>query len=898
MSDGSTELNSLQIIQITLEIMYLKRLLVLLFYFDVSTTSDYTEDNVVLVLRSLISEKELWKQMITQREILIDRKFQTIYAYFEDEINNDNVDRHGDISYIVDYIDVSNVRKVSNMMYTALKCEYAYSFGHILQFFFRCVSACRSGSKRYNQTNDVDSDDEETEQEEQYDCVHVILTRFLALKPYFVRAILNLFNFKGLSNNLKSSDQTLSVTLMSINLFIYTNLSKTKPTILDVFLRKIFLQMVNLVDNFKSKNCSMVFDFTQDYTIIMNKIHNYFQASKDEFNKYFRSESDFILKTYLTTLNHLEDIGLECSEYSINMYDPEYIMLNNNDFGSKYNNLSIKFSSEVISKRINDILLDIQPIYDIKNVFKYQMLIINYIKNLFLLKFANVMNTQISIENKLGKLKTLLHYFEEYLDYFIPDNYPQAYFQPINKIITTLNISLDYPNSKDEVYFKSFMKMASQFKKDSIIDRTTDNFNSIFMNISMLDLIEDIKKYSKPFVQTFDLLLQESNTLDDYYLFQKEDYRRLIKKNNSNKNTVMCQVMENVRNSLVWLWSLIDVILRESVEQLKDRIDDILITFFLRIVKYIEYLHQNVITDKQIKNLLLPLIINRKNIFNVEYNDSHSAIFTFKQIIIMTVTSIQNHEIINCKSDKSQRLIEDVLITNTHTIVQLSTDLTVLSSYISGVLSTFILVNDEISNINFSTDYYTLNHILNNSGSDSNEIYSEQIQFYWNGNKTNIYNICQDIKVNVSDYHDLVRFQSFVLKWFLSKAYTKMLYIFKFPISLTQDKIDLIRNDFNQFQTHISSSTLMTYVQDTIQLFLEIFKNKDISYKAIINFDKAVSYHLKFYGVFIGTHPYTTFDDCYRSLKSDFEAMVKHFSRVDDKLLIYNDDFSKPMFWH
>lgn len=74
------------------------------FYFDISTTADYTEDNAVLLLKSLISENESWKQIIKQREILINREFRTIYAYFVNKIENKNVERFEDVSYIADLL--------------------------------------------------------------------------------------------------------------------------------------------------------------------------------------------------------------------------------------------------------------------------------------------------------------------------------------------------------------------------------------------------------------------------------------------------------------------------------------------------------------------------------------------------------------------------------------------------------------------------------------------------------------------------------------------------------------------------------------------------------------------------------------------------------------------------
>lgn len=870
------------------------------FFFDLSTASDYAEDSAALVLRSLISEKNLWKQMINGRVILIDRKFQTVRTYFAKKVIDDgHFNELEDVLYITDHVDESNAVQVSNMMYTALKCEYAYAFGNVLTFFFRCVSACRPRSKR-NPRNQSDGENEE--HEEQFSCERTILTRFLDLRRYFVRAIFNLFSFEGLFANLRSSDQTLSLALITINLFMYSNHAKTKPTVLDALLGKILLQMVNLVENFKSKNCSLVFDFSLDYNPIMNQIYNYSQASTEEFYKEFRSMTDEVLQNYLIPLNNLEDIGLEGFEYSLDMYDPEFIMLNNNDFGSKCNNLSIQFSSTV--KTINYILLDIQTSYDIKNVLKYQMLLINYIRSLFSLKLVGVMKTELSTENKFAILKTLSYYFKVYIDYFIPNNYPTTYFEIINNITTALDIDLNQPiiRNKNDVYFESLAKIVYRLKKDSIICQNSDNFDSIFINISMPDLIEDIKKYSKPFVQTFELLLQKSNTLDDYYLLQEHDYERLTNKNNPDDDE-MCQPMENVRNSLLLLWSLIEVILRESDEELKKIKITALIEFFWTTFKHIQYVYQNVITNKKIKNILLPLLItnrqNAENIFNAQSNDSLSAVFTFKQIIIMTVTSVQNQEIVNCNPTKSQVLISDSLSINIKSIVNLSTDIEVLKLYISGVLNAITQVHNYVNrNLDNSTDHNTFNYILPNSGLDSIDVYSKNVQFYWNGNKKNVYNICQDIKLNVSDYHDLVRFQSSILKWFLSNAYTKMLYIFKFPIDLTREKIDLICNDLNQLQTNILSTTLLTHVQDTIKLYLEIFRYNDISHESITDFESAVSYRLKLYGVIIETHQFETLDDCYRSLKNDIEAIEKHFSKDDNELLInYKDDFSIPMLW-
>lgn len=198
---------------------------------------DETE-NLSLIVNYLINTNHNWMSIIHQRTILINNEFQTIEMYLT-QLPKQLKPRTSS-SQKKYFVSKSNVLQTLNFMYTALKCEYAYLIRDIL----KCIH-------RGN-----------------FDTIKSLKD----LREHLGKVIFNLFNFKELSEDLKSSDQTLTISLLSIRVLLYKeNISYKKEN--SILKTKWIHQMISLMEIFICKMCFYQFSAidTIQYNIIQYK---------------------------------------------------------------------------------------------------------------------------------------------------------------------------------------------------------------------------------------------------------------------------------------------------------------------------------------------------------------------------------------------------------------------------------------------------------------------------------------------------------------------------------------------------------------------------------------------------------------------------------------------------
>uniref|UniRef100_A0A2S2N733 Uncharacterized protein n=1 Tax=Schizaphis graminum TaxID=13262 RepID=A0A2S2N733_SCHGA len=465
----------------------MKYLKIFLFFvlcsFNVSETIRYDEsENVFLIVNNLITKNNNWASIIENRKILIINKFQTIKMYLT-QFATKSISRTSSSSQTKLYVPKSNILQTLSFMYTALKCEYANIVRDILQHIYQYKELfCQS------LTEDK--------------CIDEIFDSLKVLQKHLDKVIFNLFNFQELSSNLKSSDQTLTVSFLIIHVFLYNNNLRNVRDKTYVLLKNVLHQMISLVNNFICKSC--LFEFTKLDTPSDVKI--------------LKSDS---LDKYLLLLQEFNDIGLINDEYIADLYNPNnYLMFNSS---VELNDITITSKLKSVQRKTKDILQLVKNSCDIKNVLKYQIFFIELLRSIFSKKIINLLKNSSNNSNNesYSQLELIYNSFCKYMD-LIPDNYPSTLLKFINDIKNALETDLE----SDTYNFESLNNIQNILSEKSLIYSEVENSqNDIMTFVSLTDLIINIKvsPYFTAFKQTFELFLQEPNILNEYYLLDKNE---------------------------------------------------------------------------------------------------------------------------------------------------------------------------------------------------------------------------------------------------------------------------------------------------------------------------------------------------------------------------------------
>jgi len=230
-------------------------------------------DQLVYNLNNILSDEnyKIWINHIGSDEVLVDGEFirlKWLNTYL--------------LSIKKKYSNYTSNKlfTVSNTIYTFFKCKYSITVAKLLKFIYKSINSYKS----------TGLDD-------------LILNNFKKVKPYISKAIFKLFYFNELFQNIKSSDQTLLISLLNINTFLYsehnTQYKRSKKyydkeeKVIDIddveqHFDKLVSQLIYSLENYLCKYCIYSFkDLDSD-----NGQHNntmLFQCSLGIFHLYNRN---------------------------------------------------------------------------------------------------------------------------------------------------------------------------------------------------------------------------------------------------------------------------------------------------------------------------------------------------------------------------------------------------------------------------------------------------------------------------------------------------------------------------------------------------------------------------------------------------------------------------------
>uniref|UniRef100_A0A2S2NND3 Uncharacterized protein n=2 Tax=Schizaphis graminum TaxID=13262 RepID=A0A2S2NND3_SCHGA len=824
-----------------------------------SLTNSTQSTELLNTINSIISNNNNWNTVIRQTNILIDGNPKTIISYLSENLNYD--DRTSVIQ-----LNESNVLEVLNLVYTAFKCEYASLVRDLLNIFFEYISLCEShfGVKSINTSSTTT---------EHNNCSYkTIITKFIDFKQNIVKMIFNLFNFMDLSQHLKLSDQTFLKSLLTINLFLCyhqqididksttnnhydilpTNAADMNDTYQDdhridriIILKKVVVQMKNLVDHFRCKNCFVGYDYFND-----SLENNNIKTSITTYHDHNTIIYDNYLNSLTSKMNNYNDISLHNDLYNVEMYDPQYLLVE-----------KVFEIDHYFKQTMWKLYEDTRKSYDIKDISDYQNILVESFNIILYRKSEHIINMKLDIVEKKQLLNELLSSYNDNINKMIPS---KLLSNSCRFLIKNM-ISLMTLSDSDKMYLSEEAKLL-ELLNDAVPTQSKD-FKDHFNNLSIADLIKNISEstHFKSFRQTFELFERELDTNEDYKLLTMDVHEKLEKQldGSQDMNTSLCKATTVLRQILALISRVIEVMEKydmctkgDDITVKEDCFQDNLRFHLNSVFSYIEDLIEKTI-DSQLHQMLFPILFHLENMGWVYRGENDDEAFTqyvtIYQYVLMTLGLIERYELRNCKSPKYNQTIYDeiAVYANIKSIPDgKSSDMLSAAADVVVKLKTqiaFITIKYNNYTHQISMHGYIDNHMFKEFLSHHNpRIYSKNYQFYWYGYKTNVYNIVRGITQNVIDYHDILRYQLILMQWFISTIYIKINCLLKCPLS--ELKINLIKQKLSEIGSELNyPETVKNDFEDTVKMYFDILKFKISEVSETIEMPETAEMYNNFY---------------------------------------------------
>lgn len=735
-------------------------------------------------IKSKISHKS-WDTVICQTNILIDGKPKTIISYLNRNLANDATTT--DIQ-----LNESNVLEVLHLVYTAFKCEYASFVRDLLNFFFQYISICEINKYAQRRIED---------------CSHEkIIAKFINFKQNIGKMIFNLFNFMDLSQYLILSDQTFLKSLISINLFLYyhQNLTNVKWTI--ILLKKVIVQIKDLVDHFRCKNCFVGYVYFNDLknnvtSDIMTKIQELYDSYS------FPSKSD-----------RFDDIGFQNNLFDVEMYDPKYLLV------TELFEIDKDFFNDHLKLYYENILNS----YDINAIFQYQCYIRDTVKIIIYREFREILVFYVTKFNSFNNYKIPTTFLSDF--YKLLDEKKKELKDEINNFSMLSDLNQHY-------FFEEIMKLLKF--KESDFPQSSKYKDTLFPTIGLIIKIVNSVHF-KSFLQTLEIFEQESNSNDDYDLLTMDAYTKIKEQvdGDEDMNTASCKATFVLREILVSINLLVNVLKKNAVCFIGDDstaeeqcLQDNLRLHLTRVFQCISNLIESTI-DKKLQQMLWPILFYLENTrwiyYGVNDDEEYTQHVTIHQYVLMTLGSIERYELRNCKWPKyNQKLYEMAVYADIKSYPE--ENYSVKPSTAEDVIDRWRALRAfnrlQYNHVNYSSITYIHNSMFNEILSYFSEIYSKNYQFYWYGKKKNIYNILQAVTQNVIDYHVIARYQLIMIQWIISTVYIRLAFILKIcPLKKTD--INLIKKHLKEIREEFNApEPLKEDFNNTIDRYLGVIKN-------------------------------------------------------------------------
>jgi len=585
-----------------------------------------------------------------------------------------------------------------------------------------------------------------------------------------------------------------------------------------IVLKRVFVQIKDLVDHFRCKNCFVGY--------------NYFDNSDDNNNKKsfeIHHENNTIIDDTLNSLKSkmdgFKDIGLDDDLFDEKMYDTKYLL------AEQIFKIEIDQCCDYFTSTMLKLYKKTDKSYDITVISNYQYNLLRSIEKLFYTKFKYIIN----MNQKKDLNELLLSSFNDYIEKMIPSKFLSDSYRVLDEKIKSLMALSDWSEANSSKKEKVLELLNSALSENPL--EITD-FDKLINAISIPKLIKSITEsdYFKSFFQTFKLFEREWNTNKDYNLLTMEAHHEILKNrvdNDQNKldYTGLCKATTTLRQILA-LVSLVIIVTENNKMCTKDNdsdyteqcFQDILRLHLKGVFLYIDDLVEKT-NDKNLHQVLVPISFHLENMgwtYRGENdNEAYTQYVTIYQYLLMTLGSIERYELSNCISPEYNQMVHDKIIDGVNTN-SIQDDGESIVDWLKTQIAFKTIKYNHNKNQNDMYDYID-NHMFSEFLKIySPMIYSTNYQFYWNGHKTYIFNIIQAVTQGVIDYHDIIRYQMIIMNWFVSTIYIKINSFLK--CSLSEEEIILIKDELYTIDREFNYPKMIKKdYMDTVQIYLNIF---------------------------------------------------------------------------
>lgn len=576
-------------------------------------TQQYVENELTTLLNMM--NNEIWRKDICLQSVIFNgepttlkntvQKFKKIKKYIEKKINNAEDQKVIEDAKRELYTHtLSSLLTISKLMYTALECLYSGLIVKFLVLYFHFIDL---------------------------NYIHV-------LKPCVVKIMFNLLSFMEVHQNLRFTDHALLLSLMSINVLFYHDLNSTS----DFDEKKVIARTVNMIERYRCKNCP-----GSDYYYANFDLNN----SADAF-KIILSE----LKIYSFDVDLKSFNAVENPTYDEEMYSPTCILLKGlSDFNLVFNNIrDIMVTGDDGTVRMSEVFERAINSYRIHDMFKYQMLLIGVIKDLFCMVFfelANEMRSSSDFNNALNA-------FEVFIHQIIPSNYPPYLYDPIKKIKQLVKTDLYNSKQSQTTQKRRFHILSpsrggdythydvqlSEETKQMLAESTVVVKESLPFDLKQVRISDFVNavvkhKHFKSFRQVFQLFLSEPSALDKYRTYT--DPSEIL----YTSGPTGCHEMPQLRKNLFLFRSLVVSVQHENLF-VKPRLngpDFATLSSMEHIKTNLAYVRERFNANAELMNIFAPITIHFKD---AEYSNLESQLV--KQYSLLTINLMENYEMDRC----------------------------------------------------------------------------------------------------------------------------------------------------------------------------------------------------------------------------------------------------------
>lgn len=765
-----------------------------------------TNKRDIIITIKKITSQEFWINNFMAQKILVENEVVML---------EDALKVMTDYDYSTE-LHINVVLKASKALYTAQKCKYSDLIVHTFRIFFESISLCRE--KMIENLKDNDASLSNTIKTS----LNEIIKHFIEIKKYIAKFIYNTYHMMNLIPTLKSTDHTLTKSLLSINLYLdrikmYIDQHKDDASEFDLLhaeidVQKVISKMINLVERFRCKHC-----YIEDY-------YNGLISLRKRYDTDYNSVYCLIKDTLTNLENYYDDSTLYLSylnndtQFSMDLYDQKYLLLEDIltviiDKTFIISDLIVEWKNATNWLTLSNVLNEVKSSYNLQSIYEFQVLLIEVIKSVFYIKY---MKKELVTSDDI---KTLLDEFDEFINKMIPNNYPSHLYDPIKKFRNSL-YNLQFTNSSSILSIFSVQQLRKVLINTTLVpgeNGATDNINTIIESLSMRELLSRIVELDKfkIFIQIFAELSYESNTLSDYDLETVSSSKTIEKNNNMN---VSCKHFSLLREKLL-LFQILVVGLQQARDDQK-KIDDSDVkkakTFIFESLMDLFQTYNNY--DK-IRKIIIPITIHFK--YNHKTNDNLKILL---QVLFLNINIMEHFELNNCDSAKYSIDVYYNIIKNEIRGIELNRSFwNMKTSIIQNIIesnTSYYFMKDERRDISsMAVDQFIPTVDFNSCSSKPDEDVAVSL-LLWDGSMECVKSVYSAITRGVIDYQYLVRHQCFTIKWFISKVVENF---FKILQMYSISKTLIINNELTEQQRNQTQKYLKEFKEIPFSKSINIY---------------------------------------------------------------------------